>query len=54
MMNKPEWVLIMIGCFSCLCNGGIQPSFGLILSKITAVNSPILKFNLHIKIFNLL
>ncbi|CAF3502579.1 unnamed protein product [Rotaria sp. Silwood1] len=36
-MNKPEWVLILIGCISCLCNGGIQPAFGVVLSKLTAV-----------------
>jgi presenilin-like A22 family membrane protease len=37
MMNKPEWHLIIIGCVACIINGGIQPVFGIILSKLTAV-----------------
>ena len=37
MMNKPEWILIFIGCIACMINGGIQPVFGIILSKLTAV-----------------
>ena len=37
-MNKPEWLLIIIGCFACLINGGVQPAFGVILSKLTAVS----------------
>ncbi|CAF3211021.1 unnamed protein product [Rotaria socialis] len=37
LMNRPEWLYIAIGCASCLCNGGIQPAFGVILSKLTAV-----------------
>ncbi|CAF3736730.1 unnamed protein product [Rotaria magnacalcarata] len=36
-MNKREWKYIFIGCVSCLCNGGIQPAFGVVLSKLTAV-----------------
>lgn len=37
LMNKPEWLIIIFGCISCICNGGIQPAFGIILSKLTAV-----------------
>ncbi|CAF5109540.1 unnamed protein product [Rotaria magnacalcarata] len=37
LMNRPEWLYIAIGCVSCLCNGGIQPAFGVVLSKLTAV-----------------
>ena len=37
MMNKPEWPLIFVGCIACICNGGIQPVFGIILSKLIAV-----------------
>ncbi|CAF4166202.1 unnamed protein product, partial [Rotaria socialis] len=36
LMNRPEWLYIAIGCVSCLCNGGIQPAFGVVLSKLTA------------------
>ena len=36
-MNKPEWLFIVIGCVACIINGGIQPVFGIILSKLTAV-----------------
>ena len=39
MMNKPEWPLIVVGCLACICNGGIQPVFGIILSKLIAVDS---------------
>ncbi|CAF2677139.1 unnamed protein product [Rotaria sp. Silwood2] len=37
IMNKPEWPFIIVGCFSCICNGGIQPVLGIILSKLIAV-----------------
>ncbi|CAF3678455.1 unnamed protein product [Rotaria sp. Silwood1] len=37
IMNKPEWTLIVFGCVVCICNGGIQLAFGVILSKLTAV-----------------
>jgi presenilin-like A22 family membrane protease len=37
-MNKPEWFFIVAGCFACLINGGIQPSFGIILSELIAVD----------------
>lgn len=37
IMNKPEWILIIIACVACTINGGIQPVFGIILSKLTAV-----------------
>lgn len=44
LMNKPEWIFIIFGCLSCICNGGIQPAFGIILSKLTAVNCFFLNF----------
>ncbi|CAF3575971.1 unnamed protein product [Rotaria sordida] len=37
LMNKPEWIFIVVGCIACVCNGGSQPAFGVILSKLTAV-----------------
>jgi hypothetical protein len=42
LMNRPEWTLIVFGCIAALCNGGIQPVFGIILSKLTAVGFVIL------------
>jgi presenilin-like A22 family membrane protease len=51
VMNKPEWPLIGIGCIACLINGGIQPVFGIILSKLTAVKFCVLFKSLFIKIF---
>lgn len=36
-MNRPEWMLIGIGCLACVINGGMQPAFGIILSKLTSV-----------------
>ncbi len=33
MMNKPEWIHIFFGCISSVAAGGIQPAFGIILSK---------------------
>ncbi|CAF3688467.1 unnamed protein product [Adineta steineri] len=36
-MNRPEWIFIAFGCVACTINGGIQPVFGIILSKLTAV-----------------
>ncbi|CAF0903516.1 unnamed protein product [Adineta steineri] len=36
-MNKPEWIFILFGCIGCICNGVIQPTMGIVLSKLTAV-----------------
>ncbi|CAF1240166.1 unnamed protein product [Rotaria sordida] len=36
-MNKPELCYIIFGCIACICNGGVQPAFGVILSKVIAV-----------------
>jgi hypothetical protein len=41
MMNKPEWIYIFFGCLASLVQGGIQPAFGIILSK--AINVSALK-----------
>ncbi len=53
-MNKPEWTFIAIGCLACICNGGIQPAFGIILSKLTAVDIFSFNSNFHMKIFILI
>lgn len=36
-MNKPEWLLILIGCVASICNGGLQPAAGIVLSKYISV-----------------
>ncbi|CAF4163470.1 unnamed protein product, partial [Rotaria sordida] len=36
-MNSPEWFYIILACLACICNGGVQPIFGIILSKVIAV-----------------
>jgi hypothetical protein len=33
MINRPEWVHIFFGCVSSIIAGGIQPAFGVVLSK---------------------
>ncbi|CAF2162604.1 unnamed protein product [Rotaria magnacalcarata] len=33
-MNKPEWIIMMIGSIACLANGFIQPIFALLLTDI--------------------
>jgi hypothetical protein len=38
MMNRPEWLSIVIACICCIVNGAAQPGFGIILTKVTAVN----------------
>ncbi|CAF4806773.1 unnamed protein product [Rotaria sp. Silwood1] len=36
-LNKPEWIYILFGCITSLINGGIEPDFALILSKLVSV-----------------
>lgn len=37
-MNRPEWSYIIIGCIASVIAGGIQPGFGIVLSKAVAVS----------------
>jgi hypothetical protein len=37
-LNGPEWYFILIGCLAAIINGGVQPGFGIILSKSIAVS----------------
>lgn len=37
MINRPEWLVIVLGCLVGICNEGIQPGFGVVRSKLTAV-----------------
>ena len=48
IMNKPEWKLIVVGCVTCLINGGIEPVVGIILSKLAAVEYFLFYFHLEI------
>ncbi|XP_059173798.1 ATP-dependent translocase ABCB1-like isoform X1 [Physella acuta] len=36
-LNSPEWYFIILGCFGSIVNGGVQPAFAVIFSKILAV-----------------
>ncbi|PVD39429.1 hypothetical protein C0Q70_02059 [Pomacea canaliculata] len=38
-MNGPEWLWILFGCIAAIINGGIQPAFAIIFSKIITVFS---------------
>jgi hypothetical protein len=40
-MNQPEVLFIIVGCISCIISGGIQPAFGIVLSKLTAVSDDV-------------
>lgn len=37
-MNRPEWGYIFLGCIGSAVAGGIQPAFGVVLSKATNVS----------------
>lgn len=37
-LNKPEWMFIVLGCLSAIISGGVQPAFGVILSRAIAVS----------------
>ena len=37
-LNKPEWFYILFGCLTSIINGGMEPVFALILSKIVSVS----------------
>lgn len=38
-LNKPEWMFILGGCVTALINGGIEPAFAFLLSRLVAVSS---------------
>ena len=38
-MNAPEWKYILMGCMSGILNGGVQPAFAIIFSKIIGVSA---------------
>ena len=37
-MNAPEWKYILPGCIAGIINGGVQPAFAVIFSKIIGVS----------------
>jgi hypothetical protein len=44
-MNKPEWVLIVIGCLAAFLNGVEQPVYCFVQTKLTIVyNTEIFSF----------
>lgn len=36
-LNKAEWPYMVVGIFCAIINGGLQPAFAIIFSKIVAV-----------------
>ncbi|CAF1331651.1 unnamed protein product [Rotaria sordida] len=34
LMNKPEWITILIGCIACILSGATQPMFAFLLAKV--------------------
>ncbi|CAF1476386.1 unnamed protein product, partial [Rotaria sordida] len=34
LMNKPEWITILIGCIACVLSGATQPMFAFLLAKV--------------------
>lgn len=49
-LNKPEWLFILGGCLTALINGGIEPAFAMILSRLVAVSSFVKRF--HFQLFS--
>ena len=37
-VNAPEWVYMVIGCFSAIINGGVQPAFAVVFAEIIGVS----------------
>jgi len=38
-MNKPEWILIAIGCIVASLNGAREPGFAIVQTKLTVVSA---------------
>jgi hypothetical protein len=36
-MNKPEWILIVIGCIAAIVTGALNPLFSVLEAKIIVV-----------------
>ncbi|XP_074659631.1 ATP-dependent translocase ABCB1-like [Tubulanus polymorphus] len=36
-LNRPEWLFILLGCFSAIITGGVQPAFAIVFSEILGV-----------------
>ena len=36
-LNKPEWIYIVFGCLTSIINGGMEPAFAFILSRLVSV-----------------
>ena len=48
--SKPEWLYILIGCLASIINGGVNPAFAIVFSKIIVVSSIFYKnFNINEK-----
>jgi hypothetical protein len=38
-MNRPEWMIILIGCIACLISGAAEPIFAILLAKLVYVTN---------------
>jgi hypothetical protein len=36
-MNKPEWLLIFIGCIAAFINGALEPTSAIVQTKLVTV-----------------
>ncbi len=49
-INKPEWILIAIGCIVASLNGAREPGYSIVQAKLTVVSAS-LKFFLWAQCF---
>jgi len=43
-INKPEWILIAIGCIVASLNGAREPGYSIVQAKLTAVSASLVFF----------
>lgn len=48
-MNKPEWILIVIGCIAASITGAREPAYCIIQTKIAIVSNRVI-FNFRINV----
>jgi len=38
--NAPEWYFMVFGCLGCMIEGGAQPAFAVVFTKVLSVSKP--------------